>query len=142
VIPPQPPMIQYPYPQMPYHWPAGHFQVPAGYPALIHNITLLMLAPAQPAGPQPLANIPKIPEWLAYCDRHRECEGDNLSALAIKFGEQGFHRIDQLTGGQNHFAMVEKLSEWLQIGKGTADLIVWYAEEDLELVKSGSFVMN
>ena len=34
---------------------------------------------------------------------------------------------------------VEKLSEWLNIGKGTADLIIQYVEEDVELVKAGMF---
>ena len=37
---------------------------------------------------------------------------------------------------------VEKLSDWLNIGKGTADLIIQYAEEDMELIKAGMFSME
>jgi hypothetical protein len=36
---------------------------------------------------------------------------------------------------------VKKLSDWLMIGKGTADLIIHYTEEDMELVKAGTFMM-
>ena len=36
---------------------------------------------------------------------------------------------------------VENLSNWLEIGKGTADLIIQYAEEDMVLVSNGKFMM-
>ena len=32
---------------------------------------------------------------------------------------------------------VEKLSEWLGIGKGMVDIIIELADEDVELVKAG-----
>jgi endonuclease III-like uncharacterized protein len=37
---------------------------------------------------------------------------------------------------------VENLSNWLGIGKGTADLIIQYAEEDMALVRDGKFTMK
>jgi hypothetical protein len=37
---------------------------------------------------------------------------------------------------------VENLSSWLHIGKGTADLIIQYAEEDMALVRDGKFAMD
>ena len=37
---------------------------------------------------------------------------------------------------------VENLSNWLEIGKGTADLIIHYAEEDMVLVRDGKFTME
>ena len=37
---------------------------------------------------------------------------------------------------------VENLSNWLEIGKGTADLIIQYAEEDMVLVRNGKFMMD
>ena len=37
---------------------------------------------------------------------------------------------------------VEKLSEWLGIGKGTADIIIELADEDVELVEAGRFSMT
>jgi hypothetical protein len=58
---------------------------------------------------------------------------------AEKFDQEGYRRINQLTG--NHIS-VEKLSDWLAIGKGTADLLIQYAEEDMELVKAGKFLMT
>ena len=36
---------------------------------------------------------------------------------------------------------MEKLSEWLSIGKGTADLILRYAEEDIAAIHVGAFQM-
>ena len=37
---------------------------------------------------------------------------------------------------------VENLSNWLEIGKGTADLIIQYAKEDMVLVSNGKFTMD
>ena len=37
---------------------------------------------------------------------------------------------------------VKSLSNWLEIGKGTADLIIQYAEEDMVLVSNGNFSMD
>ena len=37
---------------------------------------------------------------------------------------------------------MEKLSSWLNIGKGTADLLIQYAEEDMMLLKAGNFSME
>jgi hypothetical protein len=37
---------------------------------------------------------------------------------------------------------VENLSNWLEIGKGTADLIIQYAEEDMVLFSDGNFTMD
>ena len=55
-----------------------------------------------------------------------------------KFDQQGYRRINQLVG--THMS-VEKLSDWLGIGRGTADLIIQYAEEDMELLKANKFSM-
>ena len=124
---------------MPYGWypqfPTGY--LPALMPPTIHNPVS-----TQPATSPPVANIPKIAEWLAYCDRHPDRKGNNLVTLTSKFEEEGYCQIHQLTGGNDCFALIEKLSKWLGIGKGMVDLIIQYAEEDLELVKVGRFVMN
>ena len=52
---------------------------------------------------------------------------------------QGFRTIDQLTGTR---MLVNNLSNWLEIGRGTADLIIQYAEEDMALVSDGNFTMD
>ena len=54
------------------------------------------------------------------------------------FNVEGYRFIHQLTGPHT---LVEKLSAWLNIGKGTADLLIWYAEEDVALIKAGTFTM-
>jgi hypothetical protein len=77
-------------------------------------------------------------QWLEYCDKHPECGGENFSEFVEKFDQQGYQCINQLVG--THIS-VEKLSDWLGIGKGTADLIIQHAEEDMELVKAGTFSM-
>jgi hypothetical protein len=43
-------------------------------------------------------------------------------------------QINQLTRDR---ISVEQLSEWIGIGKGIADLIIQYAEEDVALAKAG-----
>lgn len=37
--------------------------------------------------------------------------------------------------------MVEKLAEWVGIGRGTVDLLIRYTEEDTELVRAGRFML-
>ena len=46
--------------------------------------------------------------------------------------------IDQLTSG--HIS-IESLSSWMNIGKGTADYIIQYADEDMVLVNNSKFKM-
>lgn len=95
----------------------------------------------QPNPAVPLRHVrgPRISNWLQYCDRVPGRDGEDFSALAGKFDHQGYRTIDQLTGNR---ISVEKLSSWLEIGKGTADLIIQYAEEDMVLVRDGNFTMG
>jgi hypothetical protein len=82
---------------------------------------------------------PRIHDWLQHCDRVPGREGEFFFGLAAKFDDQGYRTIDQLT---NSRMTVENLSNWLAIGKGTADLIIQYAEEDMALVRNGNFSMQ
>lgn len=77
--------------------------------------------------------------WLEHCDEHSDRKGEYFSEYADKFDEQGYRRINQLTGNR---MSVEKLANLLGIGMGTADLLIQYAEEDMELVKAGTFSME
>jgi hypothetical protein len=90
------------------------------------------------AAPAARTEYPKITAWLAYCDRHPDRSGENFSAHAQNFDLEGYRRIHQLTGDR---ISVEKLSAWLGIGKGTADLLIGYAEEDVALIKAGTPVL-
>lgn len=93
--------------------------------------------PAIPA-PANKVDCPSIREWLQHCDQYPECSGENFTELIGKFDQEGYWHINQLTGT---CMSVEKLSDWLGIGKGTADLIIGYVEEDIELVKANKFSM-
>ena len=104
----------------------------AAIPAAIH-----MGNPPQPALPK--TEVPKIRAWLDYCDRHPDRQGEHFGAHGRKFDEEGYRRINQLTGER---ISVEKLSNWLGIGKGTADLLIQYAGEDMKLVEAGTFSME
>jgi hypothetical protein len=88
--------------------------------------------------PAPLV-YPKISDWLQYCDRHPDRGGEDFSNHIWAFDREGYHCINQLAGNR---MTVEKLLEWLNIGKGTADLLIQYAEEDVELVRNGIFSMS
>ena len=46
--------------------------------------------------------------------------------------------IDQLTSG---CISIENMSSWMNIGKGAANYIIQYADEDMVLVKDGKFTM-
>jgi hypothetical protein len=83
--------------------------------------------------------FPRIPDWLAYCDQHPDRSGADLTALIPKFQAQGFRTINQLTGNR---ITIDKLSEWLSIGPGTADLMIGFAEEDCQLISAGKFEMG
>ncbi|KIK26840.1 hypothetical protein PISMIDRAFT_94059 [Pisolithus microcarpus 441] len=52
--------------------------------------------------------------------------------------EKGFIRISQLSPD---FVKLSDLQEWLRIDVGTAILIMQYAKEDLEVVKSGRWIL-
>lgn len=93
----------------------------------------------QPNPTAPLRQVrgPQISGWLPYCDRLPGRDGENFSALIDKFRIEGYRTIDQLAR-----MSVENLSDWLEIGKGTADLIIRYAEEDMAYVRTGNFTMD
>lgn len=92
-----------------------------------------------PTVPQKHIRGPRISAWLQYCDRLPGHDGENFAALAGKFDNEGYRTIDQLIGRR---MSVENLSNWFGIGKGIADLIIQYAEEDMALVENGNFTMD
>ena len=112
---------QGPQPQAP--GPQGYYGVPQANPSA------------------PLRNIrrPRISDWLRHCDHVPERDGEYFFGLADKFDRQGYRTIDQLTSSR---ISIENLSSWLEIGKGTADLIIQYAEENMALVRDGKFTME
>jgi hypothetical protein len=113
-------------------WPAPGFPQPAGLQG--HGVPQ-----PNPTVPPRQVRGPQISAWLPYCDRTPGRDGEDFSALTDKFRAQGYRTIDQLTGTR---MSVENLSNWLEIGKGTADLIIQYAEEDMESVRNGNFMMG
>ncbi|KIL67250.1 hypothetical protein M378DRAFT_9499 [Amanita muscaria Koide BX008] len=76
---------------------------------------------------------PSIVEWLNHCDQHPQRCNRNLGRYAPAFDDEGFVSIDQLVGPR---ISIEKLAEWLKLGRGTADLIIRYAEQDILLIKA------
>jgi hypothetical protein len=125
----QPPLN--PFFANPVQWPGTGLPQPPG-PGPQANPTAL------PAAPPRDVRGPQILEWLQYCD-HVPGRGDFFYELADKFIREGYRSIDQLTRSR---MTVENLSNWLGIGKGTADLIIQYAEEDMALVRDGKFTMK
>ena len=62
-----------------------------------------------------------------------------MAALTSNFDAQGYRTIDQLTSA---CMSIKNLSSWVKIGKGTADYIIQYANEDMALVNEGKFAMQ
>ena len=73
------------------------------------------------------------------CNFHLDHEFDDFSSLTEKFEKEGFRTIYQLSSKRIN---VEKLSKWLGIGKGTVDLIIKYANEDIKLLREATFTMS
>lgn len=90
------------------------------------------------AGRPMMVKGPAISSWLQYCDNHWNHKGENYVALALSFDKQGYRTINQLTSSR---VTVEKLLGWLNIGTGTADYIIQYADEDMRQVIDGKFEM-
>jgi hypothetical protein len=113
---------------------------PSGLLAPTDNV-LQQKAPTPSAStlpPQQALKYPRILEWIEYCDQHPNRSDGNLGTLIPKLQAQGFCYINQLTG--DHIT-IEKLSDWLSIGAGTADLLIRFAQEDCQLIAQGSFAM-
>jgi hypothetical protein len=130
--------MPYPYypppPQMFYLMLQQQWVPPLGPPGPQH-----FMSAQNPIMPPRPVKGPAISAWLQYCDGHLSRRGENFFELAEKFGEQGYRTIDQLTGS---WMSIENLLSWLGIGKGTADYIIQYADEDMVLVRSGKFTMD
>jgi hypothetical protein len=138
--------------QMPYGYYPSPF-IPAWYPGSGYPHVLpppqqpmqpLVQQPIAPPAPAPApapAQVPKlmfpfIVDWLQHCDSHNDRRGHNFEQYTNNFNDEGFIRINQLNRNR---VTIEQLAEWLNIKKGTADLLIGYAEEDCELVKCGEF---
>ena len=93
----------------------------------------------QPAPIVPTTKGPTICDWLDHCDHLPDCQAPLFFTLLEKFRRQGYQTIDQLTSSR---VTVADLSSWLDIGKGTADLIIAYADQDMALVRNGMFKLE
>ena len=130
----------FPYSNALPHPPLWYGQVPIynpplpGPPSLLHPQQYIVPPMTSVPQMQPV-NYPMITEWLTFCDNHPQRSGEDFGSLVPKFDKEGFRRLHQLTGDR---ITVEKLSDWLGIGKGTADLILGYAEEDVAAIRAGT----
>jgi hypothetical protein len=97
-----------------------------------------MVPPTTPALPMQPLKYPLIVEWPTYCDGHLQCAGEDFTSIMPKFDKEGLWCLHQLISDN---ITVEKLSDWLGIGKGMADLIIRYAEEDIAAIHAGGFQM-
>jgi hypothetical protein len=134
----------YPLPPTPIY-PPGQFTMP-GWPNQPGSNTVsgpwpgILTQSSDATVADVIVEYPLISQWLLHCDYHPARSGDDFSSHAWKFETEGYRRINQLTA-DNRFLLIEKLSAWLGIGKGIADLITRYAEEDVALVRAGKFSM-
>ena len=83
--------------------------------------------------------IPDVVAWFTYLDQHEERSKDGIAfaPYGIKLKAKGFLRISQLT---LDFIQLKDLQDWLSIEVGTAILIMQYAKEDVEALKSRKWV--
>ena len=100
-----------------------------------------------PPGPAPSPNPSasndhdiEIISWLSYLDRHERRNKDGLwfSTYGPTLKDKGFIRVSQLVC---KYVEPSVLQECLDINIGTAILIMQYAAQDLEAVRSGRLVL-
>ncbi|KAI9453828.1 hypothetical protein F5148DRAFT_1288909 [Russula earlei] len=122
------PTNELPQPLMGY--PYGFFP-PSYHPSHSWFLPNQLPPPNLISGLPPLPNpvpakteVPRIGPWLEYCDMHHDSQGEDFSKHADKFDKEGYHHINQLVRDR---MSEEKLSNWLNIGKGTANLLIQYA---------------
>ena len=80
--------------------------------------------------------ISDIVQWFCYLDKDDRQNQDGIifSPYGINLKAKGFIRLSQLT---LEFFKLSDLQDWLGIEVGTAILIMQYAKEDLDAIKSG-----
>ncbi|KAF9223323.1 hypothetical protein BS17DRAFT_880548 [Gyrodon lividus] len=126
------------FPSSPYDSLSGYpTRSPSPMPPSLHTCS-----PSPLPGPSTsaqAAEIPGIISWFAHLDCREERKPDDPAFT--QFGpilkDQGFLRLSQLS--LEYFGLAD-LQKWLGIGAGTAVLIMQYAKEDLEAIKSGRWV--
>ena len=79
--------------------------------------------------------IPDILAWFSYLDWHEEHNKDGIIFMpyGVTLKAKGFLHISQLT---LDFIQPKDLQEWLGIEVGIAILIMQYAKEDMDTLKS------
>ena len=142
---------QYGYPQGPIPMPmwnypgsmppplAGHYF--GTQPPMI-NSTHTMSTTASTTTPESNTTpviIPDVIDWFAYLDQHEERSKDGIvfAPYGVRLKAKGFLRISQLT---LDFIQLKDLQDWLGIEVCTAILIMQYAKEDVEALRSRKWV--
>ena len=83
--------------------------------------------------------MPDVVAWFTYLDWHEECNKDGIvfAPYGVRLKAKGFLCISQLT---LDFIQLRDLQDWLGIEVGMAILIMQYAKEDIEALKSQNWV--
>lgn len=100
------------------------------------------MPPNQVAAPDPARiKYPEITHWFRLLDEHKERNKDGIKfePLGAVLKAKGFLRITQLT---LDFVSLKDLQDWLRIEVGTAILIMQYAREDVDDIKSGKWALR
>lgn len=146
----------YGYPQGPIPMPMWGYPGPGGMPvppqlagqyfgtqppmmnAATHTMSTSASATTSESNATPVI-IPDVVAWFAYLDRHEERSKDGIvfAPYGVRLKAKGFLRISQLT---LDFIQLKDLQDWLSIEVGTAILIMQYAKEDVEALKSRKWV--
>jgi hypothetical protein len=145
-----PGMQMYGYPQGPvampmWGYPGGTGMPPPGQyfgsqPPMMNSMQTTGMSTTTPSNttPSPVA-IPDVVAWFAYLDQHEERNKDGIvfTPYGVRLKAKGFLRISQLT---LEFIQLKDLQDWLGIEVGTAILIMQYAKEDVEALKSRKWI--
>ena len=131
-----PPPMPYGYPPYPYGpppLPMPPIQPPAAIHTSLPGEVMTMVETNSDL------EYPSISNWLNHCDQHPKRSSYKLSQYINAFDKEGFVSLDQLAGP--HIS-IEGLAGWLNLGKGTTDLIIRYAEHDVLLIKNRKFQLQ
>ena len=79
----------------------------------------------------------EIVSWFSFLDSNAQSSKDNQSYTRFgpRLRDEGFIHVSQLTTG---FVELSELQDWLGVKRGMAILIMQYAKQDLNAIRSGS----
>jgi hypothetical protein len=117
-------------------WAMGMMVQPPAAPAIGITVPNPHTQPPPSGSDDAEIIYPTINEWAAYCDANmKRARLTRAGDIRGKLTQQGYVEITQLTS--TCVSSATELAKAIDVGLGTAELIIRWADEDVEKVRAG-----